>query len=198
MKMSWNLLRRKMAYPIVALLIVSNIHEASKLGMAIIALGVSLRLWASAYLRKREALITAGPYGFVRNPLYLGSLIIGVGFAVMARNMWLGSVLVALFVFVYYKQVLHEERQLAEIFGRSYNIYRSNVPRLFPRLIPYRMEEEGGRFNLKNIARNKEYNVILGIIAVMLLMDIYEDIIYPLLSGYDIKMVLAHFVRHVF
>lgn len=191
------MIRKKLAYPLVAMLVVLNIREASKLGMAIVAIGMLLRLWASGYLTKRAALITAGPYSFVRNPLYLGSLIIGIGFTVMVRNIWLGSLMVVLFALSYYKQVVHEERQLAEIFGDRYALYRRNVPRLLPRLLPYKMEG-GGKFDLKNILINKEYNVALGVVFLFLIMDIYEDIIFPVLTGQDIGGVFAQFVRHVF
>ena len=103
----------------------------------------------------------------------------------MVRNIWLGFVMVALFAFVYYKQVLHEERQLAGIFGESYSVYRRNVPRIVPRIIPY-MKDKNGQFSFGTVLKNKEYNVALGITAIFLLMNLYEGIIYPF------------FVRHVF
>ena len=55
------------------------------LGSVLIVLGLLLRAWASGNVRKDEALATSGPYAYTRNPLYLGSLLIGIGFAVAAR-----------------------------------------------------------------------------------------------------------------
>jgi len=46
--------------------------------------GLLLRMWASGYLRKNDQLATAGPYAHTRNPLYLGSFLIGLGFTVAA------------------------------------------------------------------------------------------------------------------
>jgi len=55
-------------------------------GSIVIILGIGIRALASAQLRKNEELATSGPYSYTRNPLYLGSIIIGIGFALAARN----------------------------------------------------------------------------------------------------------------
>src|SRR5258708_28906563 len=63
--------------------------------------GLALRAWATGHLRKNDALATTGPYAYTRNPLYLGSLIIGLGFTIAADKVMLGVGFAALFPGVY-------------------------------------------------------------------------------------------------
>ena len=53
-------------------------------GLAVLATGEAIRCWAAGHLAKNSELVTAGPYAFVRNPLYLGRLLIFSGLTVMA------------------------------------------------------------------------------------------------------------------
>ena len=52
-------------------------------------LGLVIRALASGHLQKNEQLATAGPYAYTRNPLYLGSLILAIGFALASRSWWI-------------------------------------------------------------------------------------------------------------
>ena len=58
------------------------------LGAIVFVPGLLVRALASGHVQKNEALATSGPYAYTRNPLYLGSLLIGVGFAIAARSWW--------------------------------------------------------------------------------------------------------------
>src|SRR5579864_2347329 len=80
------------------------------LGTILIVPGLLIRALASGHVRKNEALATSGPYGYTRNPLYLGSLLIGVGFAIASRSWWVGVVLV-LMLFVIYVPVIRDEEK---------------------------------------------------------------------------------------
>ena len=60
------------------------------IGAISIVPGLLIRALASGHVRKNEALATSGPYAYTRNPLYLGSLLMGVGFAIAARSWWVG------------------------------------------------------------------------------------------------------------
>lgn len=183
--MSWNVFRKKIAYLFVPVVIVLNKGEVSVSGMMIVAAGMLLRLWASGYLIKKTQLVSAGPYCFTRNPLYLGSFLIAFGFCAMVKNMWLAAVLILFFAIIYYKQIAHEENELGRLFGEKYAAYKKNVPRLFPRITPFRAGAEG-KFDFKNIMRNKEYNMIIGVAAVFLLMHVYKIAIYPKIIGHGI------------
>ena len=75
------------------------------LGAIVLVPGLLIRALSSGHVRKNEALATTGPYGYTRNPLYLGSLLIGVGFAVAARSWWVGVVLVVTFFAIYLPEI---------------------------------------------------------------------------------------------
>src|SRR5467141_2037019 len=79
------------------------------LGAIVVVLGLLIRALASGHVRKNEALATSGPYACTRNPLYLGSLLMGVGFAVAARSWWVGVALVLMFFAIYLPVILDEE-----------------------------------------------------------------------------------------
>src|SRR5499427_1021080 len=64
------------------------------IGAAVALPGLLLRAWASGHLRKNEALATTGPYAYTRNPLYLGSFLIGIGFTIAAGQVLLVIVFV--------------------------------------------------------------------------------------------------------
>ena len=55
-------------------------------GFAVAVVGVLIRALASGHIRKNAELATTGPYAYTRNPLYLGSIIIAIGFIIAARN----------------------------------------------------------------------------------------------------------------
>ena len=55
-------------------------------GLALALPGEALRLWAAGHIEKGREITRSGPYRFVRHPLYLGSTLLGVGFALAARS----------------------------------------------------------------------------------------------------------------
>ena len=69
-------------------------------GFAVAAVGVLVRALASGHIRKNAELATTGPYAYTRNPLYLGSIIIAIGFIIAARNLWIGIGALAMFAFI--------------------------------------------------------------------------------------------------
>ena len=79
------------------------------LGAIVVVPGLLIRALASGHVRKNESLATSGPYAYTRNPLYLGSLLIGLGFCVAARSWWVGVVLVVMFFAIYLPVIRDEE-----------------------------------------------------------------------------------------
>src|ERR1700729_2669141 len=77
-----------------------------------IAPGLVIRALASGHVRKNESLATSGPYAYTRNPLYLGSLLIGLGFAVAAGSWWVCAALGVMFFAIYLPVIRDEEKFL--------------------------------------------------------------------------------------
>ena len=136
-------------------------------GGAIVASGVALRAYASGYLRKGSELTTTGPYAHTRNPLYLGSLLIGIGFAIAARSWWIGVALVLMF-FAIYLPVIRSEEQFLRARFPEFGSYALEVPRLLPRLTP--AGRGGGGFSLDLYLKHREYNALLGALVMLALL----------------------------
>ena len=134
-------------------------------GAGIVIFGIILRALASGHIRKNAELATTGPYAYTRNPLYLGSVLIALGFIVAARNLWIGLGAAAMFVFIYVPVIRAEEAYLGSAFP-DYAAYASRVPRLLPRLTPYRTGSAASaplrNFSAELYLRHREYNAALG------------------------------------
>ena len=137
------------------------------LGATLIVPGLLIRALASGHVRKNEALATSGPYAYTRNPLYLGSLLIGIGFAAAARSWWVGAVLVAMFFAIYLPVIRDEEAFLRQKFP-EFEDYAQQVPRMFPRLMP-RAGAQGssGGFSMSLYLKHREWNALIGALAML-------------------------------
>ena len=135
------------------------------LGSLLIVPGLLIRALASGYVQKNEALAMSGPYAYTRNPLYLGSLLMGIGFAIAARSWWVGVALVVMFFAIYLPVIRGEEKFLRERFP-EFDEYARRVPRMFPRIIPARSGGDGGKFSGTLYLKHREYNAALGTVAM--------------------------------
>jgi protein-S-isoprenylcysteine O-methyltransferase Ste14 len=140
-------------------------------GGAVALVGLAIRAWASGHIRKNDRLAVSGPYAHTRNPLYLGSFILGIGFTVAASSsLWLfaalGGLFAALFLGIYIPVMRVEASTLAELFGEGYARYAAFVPLLFPRLTPYKAADESApvAFDAGLYMRYREYRAALGLL----------------------------------
>jgi protein-S-isoprenylcysteine O-methyltransferase Ste14 len=134
-------------------------------GAIVIVPGLLIRALASGHVRKNEALATSGPYAYTRNPLYLGSLLIGVGFAVAARSWWVGVALVVMFFAIYLPVIRDEEAFLRQRFP-EFDEYARRVPRMFPRMGGRSLGDAPAGFSMDLYWKHREYNALLGALAM--------------------------------
>jgi protein-S-isoprenylcysteine O-methyltransferase Ste14 len=128
--------------------------------------GLLIRALASGHVRKNEALAMSGPYAYTRNPLYLGSLLIGIGFALAARSWWVGIVLIAMFLAIYVPVIRSEEEFLRDKFP-EFRTYAKAVPRIIPRITPaFRDQAAADEFSMDLYLKHREYNALLGALAM--------------------------------
>ncbi len=136
---------------------------------AIVALpGLGLRAWASGHLKKNETLATTGPYAFTRNPLYLGSFIMGVGFTIAAGRAFLVLIFIIMILGIYLPVMRVESQTLLELFGKKYQRYANEVPLFWPRLSPYRQNEV--EFDSSLYLRYREYRAAVGTVIAWALL----------------------------
>jgi protein-S-isoprenylcysteine O-methyltransferase Ste14 len=134
------------------------------IGAVVTLPGILLRGLASGHVKKNEELTTSGPYAYTRNPLYLGSLIMAIGFAIAARSIWVLIVMVVMFEAIYLPVIRAEERFLRSTFP-NFGEYAQNVPRLLPRLTPF--GDGDGAFSRPLYWQHREYNAVLGTAALL-------------------------------
>lgn len=136
------------------------------MGLPVAFLGLALRAWAAGHLEKDSVLTESGPYRWVRNPLYIGTLTAAAGFVIASRRWELGVLFAFVFVLIYLPVVELEEQHLRRLFP-AYAEYAQRVPKLLPR--PPR--GGGGKpFRLSLYMRNREYEAALGFLAVVALL----------------------------
>lgn len=109
-----------------------------QLGAALAVIGILVRLWASGYIKKNRQLATDGPYAFVRHPLYVGNLLIAVGFAIACGLWWAWLMLLVFWLIFYPNAIRQEDAKLERLFGDAWGSWRAETRALLPRLSPYR------------------------------------------------------------
>lgn len=139
-------------------------------GAAVSIVGLLIRAWASGHIRKNDALATSGPYAFTRNPLYLGSFLLGLGFTLGSGRWVLGLFFAALFLGIYLPVMRVESGTLAQLFGESFQDYARAVPLFVPRITPYRDGETNTGFDSSLYMRYREYRAALGLLIAWALL----------------------------
>ncbi|MCW5963303.1 MAG: isoprenylcysteine carboxylmethyltransferase family protein [Bryobacterales bacterium] len=135
--------------------------ESVTIGFLCALPGLLLRAWAAGHLRKNSTLTTSGPYRFVRNPLYLGTLIVAMGLASATAQPWLALLFAAVFLLVYLPAVMLEEQHLQKLFPQ-FGAYAHRVPLFLPYCRPY---PSHGYFSFAQYMHNREYEAALGFLA---------------------------------
>ena len=144
---------------IAALLLAQPTQRSLALGAAIALVGEAIRIWAAGHLDKGREVTSSGPYRFSRHPLYLGSAIIGVGFAAACASWAVAILIVTYLALTITSAIRSEEGHLTEKFGGTYSAYREG-----------RGGEVGRRFTWQRVMMNREYRAIVGLVAALALL----------------------------
>ena len=167
---SWSRIARRIRVPLGFLFAVFYFWRARPdwlslaAGAAVVAVGVFLRAMASGHVKKNEQLATTGPYAYCRNPLYLGSSIIAIGFADASRDDWVGIAIIGLFALIYVPVIRSEEAFLRERFP-EFEGYAHRVPRLLPNTVWFPGLTSG--FARELYRQHREYNALIGAAAML-------------------------------
>ena len=129
------------------------------IGAIVAAVGESLRIWAAGHLEKGREVTVSGPYRLSRHPLYLGSAIIALGFAIASASVAASLLVLVYLVLTYGAAVKSEEAHLTEKFGSAYPDYRDGRARGAVR-----------HFSVDRAIRNREYRAVAGLLLVLALL----------------------------
>lgn len=129
-------------------------------GAGIALIGQALRVWAAGHIEKGREVTRSGPYAHMRHPLYVGSAILGLGFAVAAASAGTAVLVLAYFLVTYVAAVRTEEATLDARFKGEYSAYREG-----------RAEDVPRRFSAQRaFGSNREYRSVVGLVGVFALL----------------------------
>ena len=145
----------------VLLIVFARPHLAGAIvGIPMIVLGEMIRIWAAGHIQKNEVLTVTGPYNYVKNPLYIGTILCTTGYCIWADNIWVLAFTVFMYSFHYIPYKLRVEGgRLLERFGPSYADYDAKVPDYIPRWTPYSANK--GKWSFKSFIENSEEGILL-------------------------------------
>ncbi len=148
-------------------------------GAFVAIVGLAIRAWASGHLKKNQELTTSGPYAHTRNPLYLGTFLLGAGVAVGGGAPWFVALFAAFYLMIYVPVMFAEAETMRGLFSEEYERYSRHVPLFVPRFTPYRAasmttdgaisnRSQGGpqrQFDVALYLKHREYRAVLGFIV---------------------------------
>ena len=136
------------------------------IGVPIALAGALIRAWASGHLRKNAELAVSGPYAYTRNPLYFGSFVMAIGCAISGGNLWLGLLLIAFFLIIYWPVMQVEAEHMNRLFAGAYSEWAASVPLFIPRVTPYR-NGQAQCFEWRQYLHHREYRALIGLAVVV-------------------------------
>ncbi len=143
------------------------VGKSLMLGLPVALLGLGIRAWAAGHLKKNQSLAVSGPYAFVRNPLYIGSLLGGLGFGIASNQSFVLASIVLVFLLWFLPVVGEEEDHIRKILP-GYREYEARVPRFVPSLAPRYASTE--KFDVALYLHNREYSALGGFLLFVLIL----------------------------
>ena len=178
--------------PIPFLIVMLIFQEATLysllIGFAVALFGEFWRIWGVSYAGSETRttgsvggtyLVVSGGFAHLRNPLYLGNILLYVGIGIMSFALfpYLQIGALVFFYLQYYFIINEEEKYLEKTFGKSYDKYKENVPRLFPRFTPYKDESiEQPKFDIKKAMKSEKRTLQAFSLVTLILIILYS---YP-------------------
>ena len=135
------------------------------IGSGVAFVGALIRAWASGHIQKAKLLAVSGPYAYTRNPLYVGSFVMGVGFTAASGVWWLALVFSTLFIGIYLPVMRVEAQDMHRIFGEDFVEYERNVPLLIPRFTVWK--KQSAKFDFQLYLQYREYRAAIGVIVAI-------------------------------
>lgn len=146
-------------------------------GLFLVTGGNFVRSWAAGVLNKGKELQTNGPYAWTRHPLYIGSLLIAIGFCIIIgdkENIW---VVIFLALFVYIPKARKEETVLENRFGKKWIKYKSHTP-----IISLRGFKKAtfSDWSIHQWIYNKEYNAFAASIIILVTLEFTNRFLFKI------------------
>jgi protein-S-isoprenylcysteine O-methyltransferase Ste14 len=161
------------------------------LGIVLILLGQLLRTSArgfkSKYSQQGLTLVQGGPYSLVRNPMYLGILLIGLGIVLVLFKWWVAALFLLIFIVRYIQLIFQEEKKLLGIFSGEYQRYMQQIPRILPPLKALFERDVSEYLPLRFAWVKREIGTVFAVLFIVLTIESWEDISKYGLAGYFVR-----------
>lgn len=173
------------------------------LGIGIILFGFLFRIAARGYKAEihsnNKGLSIGGPYGLIRHPMYLGTLLIGSGIILTLFKWWIFPTMLIVFLLIYIPQIRREEGRLFKRFGKDYQTYCQSVPKYFPNIFAWFKIGLRDYLFFKRTWVKKEIPSLIGVICVITAFEIWQDVKLFGCSEYhgellEFSLIIAFFV----
>jgi len=160
-------------------------------GLFLVIIGESIRMYSVSYAGGvtrtmnvgAPELCTSGPYSRTRNPLYIGNMLIYLGVVLISGGKYLPTLfLIVIFYFIFqYSMIISlEEEKLKKLFNNRYQEFCDNVPRIFPRLKPWKNIDSKKPLSIKKVIKT-EKRTLQNIFLILLLIFLKDHFIGPIL-----------------
>lgn len=176
-------------YPfVVYMFLQARTTDASLIwGMTVVFVGELIRWWANGYVGHNKVnrtnqndgqarigrLITAGPYSYVRHPLYLGTFLIVTGICITAASIWFGMLVSFVYLWVYQQKINQEDSLLFDECDKEYTDYKNKVSQWIPYKVAYKHPK--GIWMWQGIKESKEWKTILWLSVLFITLYLREE-----------------------
>lgn len=154
---------------IVALALARPSWTSLLIGLAVALVGEALRLWAAGHLEKGREVTQSGPYALMRHPLYVGSSIIGAGFAIASWHPVVVAMAALYLCTTIPAAIRAEESHLREKFGEAYDAYAHCATELSAEAFA-KAEPRARSFSVHRALYNREHHTLGGLLVVVALL----------------------------
>jgi len=162
-------------------------------GITLILLGQLLRISARGFKSENShnghRLLQNGPYALVRNPMYLGILLIGMGIVLMLFKWWAGGIFLLVFILRYVMLIFKEEKKLQLAFPDDFAAYQKQAPRIFPKMSLLLKDDLAGYLPLKFSWIKKEIGSISTVLCATFLIKSWQVIIRQGIGAYLSQLI---------
>ena len=176
----WFFKMRGGLWTLIFLIILFTAKKASLnqilIALAFIVLGQLWRFWAAGFIGlyrgenvKAQKLATTGAYALMRNPLYFGNFLIGLGWGIMAGLHAAVIFIVSFYVLYNLAIIPYEEKFLRNKFGIEYESYCGRVKRFYPVFSKLKFASLRGSFNYKILMKSEIHTVISTFIGTLIM-----------------------------
>ena len=146
-------------------------------GICLVILGFLFRIAARGYKEENsqqsKVLVKAGPYTLIRNPMYFGTLLIGIGIICLLFNAWALLLFLGVYLAIYIPQIKNEEATLSERFGKEFHDYCKITPKYLPRL--FQLSRIHKYISVKSRWIKREFTSLLPVILVIVAIEVWQD-----------------------